>query len=295
MTAAIGQGHEHSGHIEQLFLMARHGSATAVIDDNRALACVAGLGITGDVHANRLSPRQILITLRSQLDALGIAPGALRENMVIALDSPAHFVPGARIVSSGGVEIWLTMYCEPCARIQALGHGLRTLIHRRGILGRIVASGALRAGDGLRIEPGCYRPLPESAYQRFLDFMRSVPAGHVVRYKDVVIGMGAADSFVRALPAYIKRSAGEDIARHRIVNARGQLLPFVRRQVEMLAAEGVQFEQGSDSAEQDKSAVDLRRYLWNGERRPLAPVMNLQDQLNACDSRIRPPKSARPA
>lgn len=230
------------------------GVALAAAD---ALQCRAGLGIDGDVHAHRLSPRQVLVTLDSELAALGIAAGALGENIVIRCDHPQLFRPGTALLGPAGVEIRLTMYCEPCRRIAHIEPRLARLLHRRGILGVIEAGGALRLNDPIELLPGRYAPLAESAYQKFLDFLPSVPPGTVVRYADVALAIGADASFVRALPGYIRRSVGLGLPLHRIVNARGALLPFIPEQAIRLHAEGV-----IDHAA--AAEVNLRRYLWQG-------------------------------
>lgn len=246
-----------SATVERLYLKPARGQPPAALLAGEALTCVAGHGLAGDVHANPLSPRQVLVTLAGELAALGIAPGALLENIVIACDEPALFRPGTAIVAEGGVEIRLTMFCEPCQRIAGLGHKLSTLLHRRGVLGVIASGGALRIGERCVLIADQYAALPESPYQKFLAFLPTVPPGRVVRYRDITIAIGAADSFVRALPGYIRRSGGMGLPLHRIVNARGELLALLPDQAARLRAEGVQLRS-------DHSAVDLTRYLWNG-------------------------------
>jgi alkylated DNA nucleotide flippase Atl1 len=254
--------HNH-GRVEALFTKARHGRDATALAPGDALTCVAGLGLAGDVHANRLSPRQILVTLQSELNALSLSPGALHENMVISTAVPAYFRPGAALMTSGGVEIRLTMYCEPCKRIQGLVPALAALINRRGVLGRIVAGGDIRRGDAIELIPDRYAALPESPEQKFLDFVPTIPAGRVVRFGDVTTAMGVADSFVRAVPGYIRRSMGRTLPLHRIVNARGELPNIVPDQAATLAAEGVGIARGHALAS-GAPKVDLQRYLWRG-------------------------------
>ena len=239
--------------IEQLFVKTGQGQPMAAVD---ALTLVAALGIDGDVNAHRLSPRQVLVMLASELDALRLPPGALRENIVISTATPQHFTPGAAITSADGVEIRLTMHCEPCKQIQPLVGNLASMIGRRGILGTVVGGGRLRHGDTLELIPGRYPALAESAYQKFLDFVPTIPSGRVVRYTDVAVAIGADNSFVRAIPGYIKRSVAAGLPLHRIVSARGQLLATVPDQAARLMAEGVPSHDG----------VELPAFLWQGER-----------------------------
>ncbi|MEO5934552.1 MAG: MGMT family protein [Duganella sp.] len=165
------------------------------------------------------------------------------------------------LIGAGGLEIRLTMYCEPCKQLLPLVTDLADLadlaglIGRRGILGVVVGGGRLRPGQTLELIPGRHPALPESPYQRFLDFIPTIPRGKVVRYGDVAMAIGADNSFVRAIPDYIKRSLASDIPSHRIVSARGQLLATVPEQARRLMAEGVP----------SNGAVDLGTVLWQGE------------------------------
>jgi alkylated DNA nucleotide flippase Atl1 len=246
-----------SGRIERLYLKPERGGPLRPLAAGEAMLCEAGVGIHGDAHASRLSPRQVLITLASELRELEIVPGALSENIVISSDQPALFRPGAALVTATGVEIRLTMFCEACWRIAHVTTSLRRLLRRRGVLGVIETGGALHLGDAVELVEDRYPALPESAYQRFQDFVLAVPRGRVVRYSDVTIAIGVADSFVRALPGYIKRSAGGALPVHRIVNARGELLNCLPEQAARLQEEGV--------INHGDTMVDLSRYLWRGE------------------------------
>jgi alkylated DNA nucleotide flippase Atl1 len=249
-----------AGRIAHLFRKPARGQPTVALAPGEAMLCEAGVGIIDDAHASRLSPRQVLVTLESELCELGIAPGALGENMVIASDQPALFRPGSALLTEYGVEIRLTMFCEACKRIAHVASDPRALLNRRGVLGVVAAGGGLRVGDALTLIVDRYPALPESPYQKFLDFVPTIPAGRVVRYADVALAIGVDDSFVRALPGYIKRSAGSALPLHRIVNGRGELPRLVPEQAARLLAEGVALK-GTASV----SVADLPRHLWRGE------------------------------
>ncbi len=243
------------GKVRHLFVKTFHGREASELSGGESLQCVQGWGIEGDVHANRFSPRQILITLASDLEKFAIAPGSLHENMVVSLTPEHMFRPGAAILTDRGVEIRLTMYCEPCSRISHLIPSLRDLIQRRGILGTIAKGGSISTGDLFTLLPDQYALLPESPTRRFQDFVAAIPPGTVVRYADIAVGMGVAHSFVRAMPGYIKTNIHLGLPMHRIVNAQGQLLAYLPNQAEKLTAEGVQIE---------RAKVDLRSFLWQG-------------------------------
>jgi MOSC domain-containing protein YiiM len=92
------------------------------------LTLKAGQGIEGDIHANPISPRQILIVRQENLrkGSLGygpitdILPGQLGENLLVTGVASSEFVPGARLDFAGGAAIRLTFYCEPCKKIAGL-------------------------------------------------------------------------------------------------------------------------------------------------------------------------------
>lgn len=249
-----------AGRIAHLFRKPARGQPVVALAPSEAMLCEAGVGIMQDVHASRLSPRQMLVTLESELHELGIAPGALGENMVIVSDQPALFRPGSALITAAGVEIRLTIFCEACKRIAHVAPDLRMLLNRRGVLGVVAAGGALRVGDALTLLGDRYPALPESPYQKFLDFVPTIPAGRVVRYADVALAIGVDDSFVRALPGYIKRSAVSALPLHRIVNGRGELPCLAPEQAARLQAEGVALK-GTALV----SVADLPRHLWRGE------------------------------
>jgi len=249
------------GRIEHLYTKTARRAETRATPPKGALSCVAGWGIDGDVNAHKLSPRQILVTLQAELEELAIMPGALRENLVISLEDRRAFVPGASLVTSAGVEIALTMYCEPCKRIQHVVPDFHKIMQRRGILGKVVCGGRLKHFDKIFLAPGVYEPLPDSTQERFINFAARIPSGRVVRYIDVTVGMGVADSFVRALPGYIKRAAQRDrigVPLHRIVDAQGRLPQFIPQQLAKLEQEGVSF--GNPAT----NVVDLQSCLWQG-------------------------------
>lgn len=253
-----------AGKIEHLYIKGAHGKPTVELEDGALMRCEQGFGIVGDVHANRLSPRQVLITMACELEELRIAPGSLRENIVIASGHPEWFQPGSSIVTQSGVEIRLTMFCEPCQRIGHVEENFAKLVNRRGVLGFFMQGGAIRRCDSLRLIPNQYAPLAESPYHKFLDFMQTIPAGRVVRYIDVTVGIGVADSFVRAIPGYIKRSLGSPLPLHRIVNGQGHLLDFIPNQARELESEGIAVRVGAAPFGQGSRSVSLSKYLWQG-------------------------------
>lgn len=224
-----------------------------------ALELLRGQGIAGDVHARRMSPRQLLITRREDLDAFGLRAGQLFENIVLDGTAAADFVPGARL-RLGTAALRLTMHCEPCGRIAAVVSP-RAILGRRGLLGVVTAGGRVALGTEAQLEPGVYAPLPEGVYPRFLALLAQVPAGQVIDYRSLLLALGVTRGYLRAIPAYLQRARREGgWPLHRLVDSRGGLIPRLGpEQAQLLAAEGVPLGEGG--------RVELETYAWtDGEQ-----------------------------
>ncbi len=237
----------------------------------------SGQGIEGDIHANPISPRQVLIMRQEDLNkgSLGygpieaIQPGQFGENLVITGVSGNEFVPGAKLEFAGGAAIRLTFYCEPCKRIANLVWSIKDIEQKRGILGVVVQDGILKAGADFKIRPGVFTALSEIPYQRFLDFLAQVPAGKVVTYPSVLVGIGADRGYLRAIPGYLRKAAALGYPAHRVLDSKGYLNAHVADQSAQLLAEGIEVIQDADAdkfwvpiAEGASGAIN--KYLWNG-------------------------------
>jgi MOSC domain-containing protein YiiM len=110
---------------------------------------VARWGLEGDRHYNEDHPRQILLVEAETLARFDLAPGALRENIVVE-GVALHLEPPGRRLRVGGAVLELTGPCEPCAYLETIRAGLQEAIDgRRGVLARAVESGAIRVGDAV--------------------------------------------------------------------------------------------------------------------------------------------------
>ena len=137
---------EGSGRIVGIFLSPRHGLK---MRPHREAAARANHGLDGDAHARPGSPRQVLLLEAETLEEFGVAPGALRENIVTEGIRVAGLRPGTRL-RAGKALLEVTMDCAPCAFIDSVQSGLRGKIRgRRGTLARVVADGTIRVGDVL--------------------------------------------------------------------------------------------------------------------------------------------------
>lgn len=221
-----------------------------------ALNLRRGWGIIGDINSNEISPRQVLVACRSSLKQLEIAPGELRENIVLDLAKPEIFKPGAKVNFASGAAIRLTFYCEPCRRVAHLVDRISSLEKNRGILGVVVNGGAIAINGEVAIEPDYYPALSDIPYERFLDYIRLIPAGKVVTYSQIIQSIGVDRSYFRAIPSYLKKTP-TSYPSHRVVDSQGRITPHVAGQEAKLAAEGIKI---SDRGK-DKS-ICLEQYAW---------------------------------
>ena len=109
---------------------------------------IANQGFDGCAHGNP-PRREVLLASKEHLDAVGVEPGATRENVTVAGADVQGWPVGQR-VKVGGATLEITMVCDPCHRMDELRDGLRAeLDGRRGMLARIVEGGAIALGDAI--------------------------------------------------------------------------------------------------------------------------------------------------
>jgi MOSC domain len=127
---------------------------------------VSGQGIQGDTrYFGRLSRdtsepsrRQVTLIEREQIAehavSLGlpsISPGAVRSNIETTGINLISLL--GREVEIGGAVLRLYAPRDPCAKMDAICQGLRTLMlnSRQGVLAEVVRSGTIRVGDPIRL------------------------------------------------------------------------------------------------------------------------------------------------
>lgn len=204
-----------------------------------ALRTIAGQGIAGDVSADPHSPRHILLTRASVYTQLQISPGDLRENVVVSGDIE-EYRSGQLIRIGKDVIVRLTFPCEPCSRLNEVRAGLaRDVAARRGMLGRILTSGEIRAGDELELLPSTLAAIPTEPRDRFHSFVERIPPGRVASFADAVRTLGLPRTYVRVMPRFL-RDAPATMPRHRMIRESGALISeHVPGQREALQREGV--------------------------------------------------------
>jgi MOSC domain-containing protein YiiM len=126
------------------------GRGTGVSTPLAEARAVAGQGFEGCAHANP-PRREVLLASKEHLDALGLEPGEIRENVTVdGVD--VHAWPVGQRVRAGEAVFEITMVCEPCSRMDDLRPGLRgELDGKRGMLAHIVEAGVVRVGDPIEL------------------------------------------------------------------------------------------------------------------------------------------------
>jgi hypothetical protein len=201
-----------TGRIEALALRASLAAPPARVDGVRAIACV---GLAGDVHADPLSPRQLLLAGTDAYDAFALAPHALRENLLVDIDT-SRLASGTVLRVGDDVLLRLMFQCEACGHLDVhrpglprpglSRPGLSTRIGtRRGMLARVLRGGQIRPGDSVRaVGP----PLPawsDDWRERIVHVLDAMPPRSVITYKRLAQLAGVASSYCRAFPAIIAR------------------------------------------------------------------------------------------
>ena len=108
-------------------------------------------GLEGCAHA-RPGKRSVLFVGAEDLEAVGVAPGVIRENFTVAGGDVMSWAPAQR-VAVGEAEFEITMVCDPCHLMDEIRPGLQQeLVGRRGMLARVVRPGEVAVGDPVRVD-----------------------------------------------------------------------------------------------------------------------------------------------
>ncbi|WP_251959134.1 MGMT family protein [Nostoc commune] len=246
--------------IMHLFTKVKLGSAMVEL---KILNLKVGHGIEGDINADTISPRQVLIVRSEDIFDLSIKPGELRENIVIQGIELDNFIPGSLLTFESGAVIRLTFHCEPCKRIAYLVESLKSIQSKRGILGVVIKSGKIHVGSNFQVQANKFPALSENPYERFLDFIIKIPSGKVVTYKQIIKAMGVDNSYLRAIPTYLKKTSVTSYPLHRILDSKGYLINYVGQQKNQLETEGVQvLSEANLVSDLNKNFVNIKDYLW---------------------------------
>ena len=119
-------------------------------DARERVLAIESQGFEGCAHGNP-PRREVLFASKEHLDAVGVDPGASRENVTVeGMDVQAW--PIGQRVKVGDALFEITMVCDPCYRMDELRAGLRALLDdRRGMLAHVVEGGEVALGDSIEL------------------------------------------------------------------------------------------------------------------------------------------------
>jgi MOSC domain-containing protein YiiM len=143
-----------NGSVVSIQLLRAHGQPLLPVPE--AIA-VPGRGLEGDVHGKTREEgkRQVLLVDTQSLEAMGLSPGDLREQITVDLPGLQALSAGTRLLV-GEADLELTGPCEPCQHIGELVGKPDTeafrqsVVGRRGVLARVLSvsgDGWIRVGD----------------------------------------------------------------------------------------------------------------------------------------------------
>ena len=253
--------------VEALFVKPAKGAAMATAG---RLNLVEGLGVGGDSNADRRSARQVLVVSARAARSLGVTAGGLRENITVS-GIDVDELPSGTELHFGSARLRVTYPCEPCALLRRYaGVEPHSAAGRRGVLGVVVSSGPVVAGDAVAVSPSRYPQLPSGRRDRVAWFVRRVPRGEVVTYGQLAKAVAAPPGGARGLPRLLARLADDGVPAHRVVPADLRGLGDAQRV--LLADEGVDVQGGRPSG--GWWALDALLYERpGGVRRAVTPVL----------------------
>jgi len=170
---------------------------------------VAGVGLAGDLHADPLSPRQVLLAGAGAYSRHALQPGALGENLLIDLDTSA-MASGTLLAIGPQAVLSVSFQCEACGYLDAQSPGLAKRIGtQRGVLARVLRGGTITEGDAVRALPGTGQQWPEDWRERVRGVLRRVPQGLVLEYAQLARLAGVQASYCRVMPRIVREAGLE--------------------------------------------------------------------------------------
>ena len=119
----------------------------------RSANVIEGLGIEGDKHASAASKRQVLLADKEALDAVGVLPGTIKENVTVEGVDVMRLPSGSLVRLGRSVVLEITAVCEPCFRMDEIRDGLKQELEgKRGMVSRVVRGGVINIGDPITVE-----------------------------------------------------------------------------------------------------------------------------------------------
>ena len=195
--AGASTGHTRIGRVDALYLRRRIGAAPEAVP---RLQAWESSGLDGDVQRDALSPRQLLIAGTPAYARLGLAPNALRENLLLDLDSAT--LRSGQLLAVGPDAVFTLMFaCEPCGRLNVYQPRLSASIGaQRGMLARVLRSGTVAPGDPVHLLDATLPAWSDDWRARVEAVLRRVPPDMVVEYRQLALLAGVALTYCRVFP-----------------------------------------------------------------------------------------------
>lgn len=216
MQRAAGGDHGTSGASGRVVALTVRSDKSVAPQAVAVAHAVAGIGLHGDKHADALSPRQLLLAGAPAYRRHDLAPGTLRENILLDVDT-ATLASGTLLQLGAAAIVQLTFHCEACGYLDARRPGLARAIGRqRGVLARVLRGGAVHAGDSVRRLDPTLPPWPDDWRDRVARILAQVPDNMVVEYRQLARLAGIQAVYCRALPALARKLGFADraVAQH---------------------------------------------------------------------------------
>jgi MOSC domain-containing protein YiiM len=132
--------------VAHLFRAAKHKLPMVEIQETEV---IAAFGLAGCAHGKKNGHRQVLLVDQETLDAMGLQPGIIRENVTTQGLNVNGLVIGEQL-RIGEVLLQVSAVCTPCDQLELVRTGLRREIYgRRGMLCRVAEGGTIRVGDAI--------------------------------------------------------------------------------------------------------------------------------------------------
>ena len=165
-----------------------------------SVEAICGQGLAGDMHADALSPRHILLASRQVYEDLALPFNSLRENLLIDFDT-AELASGTVLQIGEDVRIWLTFQCEACGHLNMRRPALsRDIGTRRGVLARVLTGGIIKHGDAI-YTLGVLMPEWSNDWRhRVSRILSAVPEDAVIEYLQLARLAGVPSSYCRVFP-----------------------------------------------------------------------------------------------
>lgn len=119
------------------------------MEELEEVSVVRNAGLEGCAHARPGGSRQVLLVDRETLEAMGLAPGVIRENITTDGINVNGLAIGQQL-RVGESVLKVSAICHPCDQLEKLRPGLRREMRgRRGMLCRVLQGGMVRRGDAI--------------------------------------------------------------------------------------------------------------------------------------------------